>query len=99
MQRVPRQEKLVCQFIGPAGLDKAEVKLFVRPVNLVPDNRVTEMRQMHPDLVRPAGARNGAHDSERIFPSGAPPNESLFHSKLCQCRRAFWMDRLFQPNG
>ena len=57
------------------------------------------MRQVHTDLVGPAGARNGTHDSELIFPSGAPPNESLFHSKLCQRRRAFWMDRLFQPNG
>ncbi len=82
MERMPRQEKLACQFIRPAGLDKTEIKLLVRPVNLVPDNRMTEMREMDTDLVRPAGSRNRPDDGERIFPSGAPPNESSFHPKV-----------------
>src|SRR6266540_2283637 len=79
MQGMPRQQELVRQFIVPARLDKTEVKLFVGAVNLVADNRVTKMREVHADLMRSPGVRNGTHDGERAFPSGAPPNKSSFH--------------------
>ena len=73
--------------------------MFVRAINLVSNNRVTEMCQVDTDLVRSARARKGAHNGEPIFSSAATwPDKSSFHSELCPGRRAFCMDRLFQPN-
>ena len=79
MKRVSREQKLPRQFIGPAGLDETQVKLLVRPINLVADDWMSEMREVNPDLMRPARARLGADDSK------APsfPNESLFDLEHC----------------
>src|SRR5450432_539428 len=98
MQRVSRQEELTRQFFGPARLDKTKIELLVRPIEFVADDRMTEVREVNPDLVRPPGARDGPDDRKLISPV-AWPNESFFNPKLRHGGRAFLVNRLFQPNG
>ena len=59
---------------------------------------MTKMREMDPDLVRPPGSRNRADDGELTFPVAAP-NELFLHPELRHCRRALFVDCLFQPDG
>jgi hypothetical protein len=42
VQRMSRQEQLLLQTRRPAERDELEIQLFVRPVNLVTDNRMTK---------------------------------------------------------
>ena len=62
------RRSLRCEFFGPAGFDEAQIELFVRPVNLVADQRVTEMREMHADLMGAAGLRQRADHRELRSP-------------------------------
>ena len=64
MQGVSWEEKLAGEFFGPAGFDEAKIKLFVRPVNFVADQRMPEVGEMNPDLVGAPGARNCPNDRE-----------------------------------
>ena len=97
MEGVPREEKFPGQLIGPAILDKTEIELFLRAVDLVADNRVAKVRQMHSDLVGSTGPGDRANDRKAI-PVRARPNESFFHSKCRQCRRASLVDLLLEPD-
>jgi len=55
---VSRKEELTFELRGPSGLDETEVKLFVRSVNLVAHNRMTNGSEVHSDLVRAARVWN-----------------------------------------
>ena len=61
-----RQEKPAGKFRRPTRLDKPKVQPFVRSINFVADNRVTNRGEMHTDLVRPAGFRQRADQCELI---------------------------------
>ena len=64
MQGMSRQEQLTFELRGPSGLDEPEVKLFVRSVNFVADNGMTNRREMHSNLVRASCVRNRANQAE-----------------------------------
>jgi hypothetical protein len=98
MERLSWQEKFSRQFICPPGLDEAEVELFVRPINFIADNRMTEMGEMDPELVRSSRLGNCPNDCESSWLTGWP-NESLFDSKIAPGRRPLGVDRLLEPDG
>src|ERR1044071_3467811 len=95
MKRVPRQKKLALQFIRPARLDKTQVELLVRPIDFVSDQRMTQMREMNANLVRPSGPRSRPDDRAFLL----LPNDTAFDPELGHRRRTLFVDRLLQPNG
>ena len=58
MERVPWEEKMPGERIGPTGLDELQIEFLVRPVDFVTHNRMAEMREMNTDLMRPPSSRN-----------------------------------------
>jgi len=44
VQSMPWEKQVAFELSGPSGLDKPQVKLFVRSVNLVTNNRMTKRR-------------------------------------------------------
>jgi len=58
VQGVSRKEELTFELRDPSGLDETEVKLFVRSVNLVAHNGMTNGSEVHSDLVRAARVWN-----------------------------------------
>src|SRR5262245_64109486 len=98
MQGVSWEKKLPRKLAVPAGFDEAKIELFVRPINLVADQRMSEVRQVHSDLVGPSGAGNCPHDRE--FLGGTIcPNETFFDLDLSDGRGPKRMNDLLQPNG
>lgn len=93
MKRVSWQKQLSLQFRCPTGFDKAEIKILVRPINLVANDRMSEMRKMDANLMGPAGARECAHDRE-LFRRVLRTNETSFGSKLCARGRSLRVNRL-----
>ena len=65
MQRVTRQKQSPAQFRRPTGFDEFEIKLFVRSVDFVAHNRMTERSEMDADLMGSSSLRNRA-DQTRI---------------------------------
>ena len=58
VQGVSRKKELTFELRSPSGLDETEVKLFVRSVNLVAHNGMTNGSEVHSDLVRAARVWN-----------------------------------------
>ena len=50
----------------PSRLDKLQVTLFVWPVNLITNQRISEVREMHPDLVGTTGLRYCSDNRKRM---------------------------------
>ena len=97
MESVPRQKQFALQLLRQALFDEAKVELLVRAINLVADNRMTEMRKMHSDLVRPAGAGECAYDG-KLATTGSVPNELFLDSEIRYRRRAFFVNHLLEPD-
>ncbi len=97
MQSVSRQKQFALQLLRPTVFDEAKVKLLVRSINFVTDNRVAEMGKMDPDLVRAAGFGE-CPDNGELAATGSVPNESLFDSEIRHRRRAFFMNHLLEPD-
>src|SRR5882724_11237390 len=99
MKRMSRQEQLPLKFRRPPGLDEAEVKLFVGPINFIAYNRMTSRCEMHTNLVGAAGKRNSANQTESIFAGKTrfvkPPLGVEIGLRDRSCR----INRLLQPDG
>ena len=57
MQGVARKAEHALVFRRPAFRDELQVKVRVRAVNLVTQHRVPDVRQVHAQLMQPAGMR------------------------------------------
>ena len=57
MQRMPRLPEHALMLLRPAFRNEFQVEIRVRPVNLVADHRMSEMRQVHSDLVQASRMR------------------------------------------
>ena len=64
MQGMSRQEQLTFELRRPSGFDETEVKLFVRSVNFIAHNGMTNRGEMHSNLVRASCVRNRANQAE-----------------------------------
>src|SRR5438874_10487655 len=64
MQSVTRKQQRTLQRRSPARLDEIEVVIFIRSVNFVADDRMSDVRQMHADLMRASRPRKCAHQAE-----------------------------------
>lgn len=62
MQRVVRQDELRSLLVGQPILNQRQVQILVASVNLVADDRMTEMRKVDANLVFSSGA---GHDAEQ----------------------------------
>src|SRR4029453_15592740 len=60
VQSVSRQKQLAFELGGPSGLDETQVKLFIRSVNFVAHDRMTNRSKVQSNLVRASGVRNCA---------------------------------------
>src|SRR5437588_444464 len=60
VQGMSRKEQLTFELRGPSGLNKMEVKLFVRSVNFVAHNGMTNRGEVHSNLVRASCVWNRA---------------------------------------
>src|SRR4051794_26588405 len=58
VERMSRQEKLLSQLIGPTRFDELQIKLFVRSVDFVAHDRMTEVREVNTDLMGSPRPRN-----------------------------------------
>lgn len=96
MERVAREPKPAFQFRRPAGLDKLEVKPFVRSVDFVADDGVAQGGEMHADLVSAPGAGKSADDGKAV--SVCTPRETVLDPKLRPSGQAQGMNHLFQPD-
>jgi predicted metal-binding transcription factor (methanogenesis marker protein 9) len=60
VQSMSWQKQVALELCGPSTLDEPQVKLFVRSVNLVAHNGMTNGSEVHSDLVRAARVWNRA---------------------------------------
>ena len=63
-----RQQQSFFKFRRPAFLNKTKVKLFIRAIDLIADNRMPERSEMHSNLVRSPGKRHCANQAEFFVP-------------------------------
>src|SRR4030095_4253888 len=77
MKGRPRQWQFPFEFARPSGLDKSEIKLFVRSINFIAHNRVTNGSQMHADLMSSSGARDRANQAEFVDLARIPERRAL----------------------
>lgn len=94
MQRMTWQQQRTFERARPASLDEAQIEVFIRPVNLVPNDRMAQGREMHADLMRPPGSRHGADETEPIAGCGLP-KETPHDVELSESRCTRGMDHLF----
>src|SRR5437762_13313647 len=98
MKRMSRQEQLLLKSRRPPGLDEPEIKLFVRPINLIAYNRIASRGQMHTNLMSAAGERNSANQTEFVV-AASGFGEAPFNTKFSLRRRSRRMNRVLQPDG
>src|SRR5438046_1373301 len=96
MERMPRQEQSLLEFRRPSRLNESQIKLFVRSVNFVAHERVTDRRKMHANLVRAASPRNCANQAE--FIRAGRFNKTSLDMKFSLRWRSSRVNHLFQPD-
>src|SRR4051794_29428578 len=94
MESVAWQQELPFQTRRPTGADEFEIELFVRPIDFVADDGMAQRSEVNADLVRPAGARRRAKNSERL----AIATEPAHHDKIGKRGSTCGMDHLLQPD-
>src|SRR5437763_2306128 len=57
MQGVSFQQQSPGQFVGPTGIDESKIKILVRAVDFITDNRMPERSEMHTNLMGAAGQK------------------------------------------
>ena len=97
MQRVTRQKQFAFEFRRPAGLNEFQIKIFIRTVDFIADDRMTERSEMNTNLMSPSRFRNRA-DKREFFSRRRSSVEALFDTKFCDCRGALGMNHLLQPD-
>jgi hypothetical protein len=93
-----RQEQFLFKLGSPSGFDETQVKLLVRAVNFIADDRMTEGAQMYANLMSSACPRNGAKHAETIPRRGGffkPPFNKKFRlrSRTRRINHLFKQDR------
>jgi hypothetical protein len=94
VEGLARQKKLGLERRGPIGFDEFEVTVFVGTVNLVADNRMSDVGEMNPDLMGAAGLGFGSNQGVRLLSAF----KSVQDAKGSEGRVAVGMDGLFQPD-
>ena len=64
VERLAGKKKFHFQGRSPIRFDELQITIFIRPVDLVADNRVPKIGKMHANLVGSAGFRFGFHEGE-----------------------------------
>ena len=67
MEGLAREQKFSFQSGSPIRLDELQVTILVRAVDFITDNWVTEVCEVHADLVGSAGFWFGFYEGELLF--------------------------------
>ncbi len=105
-----RQEQLALQLRSPSHFDETQVKLFVRPINFIAHNGMTNRSEMHANLVCSSGvwnctdyakllrrARAIEWRARRLRPTSRSHKPSL-NVKFSLCGGSGWVNHLFKPD-
>ena len=90
-----QQQEFALQIFRPAGADEFEIKIFVRPVNLVANERESDFGKVNANLMRPTSARHGSNQAKLALVTAFKPS---LNKKLSLCRGPGVNHTLLQPD-
>jgi hypothetical protein len=98
MERLSRKKEAEGKRRSPAGANELEVTRFVGSIELVSDDRMAAVGQMHANLVRAPCGGQSPHKAELSNPE-LLTGETALDAEFSSRRRAIDMGALFQVNA